>query len=136
MTVSPDTLRVRAVALDLDGTLLDTVHDLAAAVNALLVGWGERPLAMERVRAMIGKGMANLVRRALAESRGVSAEAIEDAEAAEALAGYQARTPQPIGEFARTFMKDPDHIALFMEGVARAESRPPDQSSDADSRQG
>ena len=94
---------VRAVALDLDGTLLDTVHDLAAAVNALLVDWGERPLPTERVRAMVGKGMANLVRRALAESRGVSADAIADDEAREALAGYQAHYQAMLGRHTLVF---------------------------------
>jgi len=35
-SVPARTFEVSAVALDLDGTLLDTVHDLAVAVNALL----------------------------------------------------------------------------------------------------
>ena len=35
---------VGAIAFDLDGTLLDTIHDLAAAVNALLAELGYPPL--------------------------------------------------------------------------------------------
>lgn len=59
---------VRAVLLDLDGTLLDTAPDLAAAANRLLASLGRAPLAEERVRDFIGKGIANLVRRALEET--------------------------------------------------------------------
>ena len=64
-------IRVRAIAFDLDGTLLDTVHDLAAAINTMLDRLGEAPLPKDTIRTMIGKGMANLVRRALAAARGV-----------------------------------------------------------------
>lgn len=39
-------------------------------------------------------------------------------EAREALARYRSLSPQPIEVFARTFMDDPVHIRLFMEGVA------------------
>lgn len=56
---------VDAVAFDLDGTLLDTVHDLAAAVNLLLREQGLAALPKARVRDLVGKGMANLVTRAV-----------------------------------------------------------------------
>jgi phosphoglycolate phosphatase len=56
---------IRAVAIDLDGTLLDTIHDLAAAVNLMLDALGLTPLPQPRIRTFVGKGMANLVRRAL-----------------------------------------------------------------------
>lgn len=56
---------VDAVLLDLDGTLLDTVADLAAATNAMLADLGRPPLALATVAAYVGKGAAVLVHRAL-----------------------------------------------------------------------
>lgn len=103
---------VSAVALDLDGTLLDTVHDLSVAVNALLVEWDLPPLGVERVRALVGKGMANLVRRALGEARAVSPDAIDDDEVAEALAKYQRHYHAILGQHTRIF-------AGVREGLAR-----------------
>ena len=65
---TPTTFRARAVLLDLDGTLLDTVADLAAAVDAMLVELGRAPIGEETVRTYVGKGARVLVRRALAGS--------------------------------------------------------------------
>ncbi len=56
---------VDAVAFDLDGTLLDTIHDLAAAVNTLLAELGYSKLPVAVVRDLVGKGMANLLAHAL-----------------------------------------------------------------------
>jgi phosphoglycolate phosphatase len=56
----------RAVLVDLDGTLIDTAPDLAAAVNAMLAALECAPLEIERVRSFIGEGVAVLVRRSLA----------------------------------------------------------------------
>ena len=55
----------RAVLIDLDGTLLDTVPDLAAAVNAMLDDLGRSTLPVSTVAAYIGKGADVLVHRAL-----------------------------------------------------------------------
>ena len=68
---------VEAIAFDLDGTLLDTVHDLALAMNRLFAERALAPIATARVADLIGKGMPNLVRRAFAE---VSGRAADDAE--------------------------------------------------------
>jgi len=51
--------------IDLDGTLADTVKDLAAATNLMLCELGRAPLAEARVRAFVGKGIPMLVKRAL-----------------------------------------------------------------------
>jgi phosphoglycolate phosphatase len=59
-------LRIKAVMIDLDGTMLDTVADLAVAVNLMLTELGQAPLPEEQVRNFVGKGIPNLVKRALA----------------------------------------------------------------------
>jgi phosphoglycolate phosphatase len=58
---------VRAVLLDLDGTLLDTAPDIAGAANAMLADLGLRPLPAGMIRDFIGQGIARLVERCLAE---------------------------------------------------------------------
>ena len=56
------------VVFDLDGTLVDTAPDLADSLNALLAELGRPPLDVERVKSMIGDGIAMLVERALVAS--------------------------------------------------------------------
>jgi phosphoglycolate phosphatase len=60
----------RAALIDLDGTLLDTAPDLAAAANATLAEMGLAPVEPARVRDFVGRGIAVLVRRALEASLG------------------------------------------------------------------
>src|SRR3546814_15300420 len=57
-----------AVLLDLDGTLLDSIPDLAHAANAMRIELGMTALREEVVATFVGKGVDNLVRRALAGS--------------------------------------------------------------------
>ena len=59
-------LPVKAVMIDLDGTLLDTAKDLAVAVNLMLNQLDRPPLDETLVRTFVGKGIPNLVKRALA----------------------------------------------------------------------
>ena len=58
-------LPVKAVMIDLDGTLLDTVKDLAIAVNLMLDKLSRAPLDEALVRTFVGKGIPNLVKRSL-----------------------------------------------------------------------
>jgi len=69
---------------DLDGTLVDSVPDLAAAVDRMLGQLGREPAGIERVRLWIGNGAAVLVRRALAGD--MRHEGVDDGEAERALA--------------------------------------------------
>ncbi len=52
--------------LDLDGTLIDTAPDLAAAANHVLASLGRPAAPMEKIRSFIGNGVRELMRRALA----------------------------------------------------------------------
>jgi phosphoglycolate phosphatase len=58
----------KAALFDLDGTLVDSVPDIAEAVAALLATEGLPPFPVERVRSMIGRGVRVLVERAFAAS--------------------------------------------------------------------
>lgn len=55
------------VIFDLDGTLVDSLEDLAASVNFMRNQFGLQPLSTEAVRQCIGKGARNLVARTLPE---------------------------------------------------------------------
>ena len=59
-------LRVKAVMIDLDGTLADTIPDLAEAANMMLRELGRPGLERELIRTFVGKGIPKLVERARA----------------------------------------------------------------------
>jgi phosphoglycolate phosphatase len=61
-------LRVKAVMVDLDGTLADTIPDLAAAANMMLKEMGRPQFEESVMRTFVGKGIGRLVERALAGS--------------------------------------------------------------------
>lgn len=57
---------IAAVVWDLDGTLVDSAADIAASLNRLLAEQDLPALGDERIRDMIGEGVATLIRRGLA----------------------------------------------------------------------
>lgn len=80
-------LAVRAVLIDLDGTLLDTVLDLHAAANAMLHDLGRSEISVESIRSYVGRGIPNLVKRVLAGSMAAADDATPPP--AEALASFK-----------------------------------------------
>lgn len=66
---------MRAIVFDLDGTLVDSLPDIAAAANAMLGDLGRTPLDPAVIRGFIGNGVARLVERCLAATGGPPGEA-------------------------------------------------------------
>lgn len=81
----------RAVIFDLDGTLVDTVEDLTAALNQTLAELGLPPHPLMAVRAMVGGGLGKLLGRALGPHAADLDTARRDAAAARLLALYAAK---------------------------------------------
>jgi phosphoglycolate phosphatase len=58
---------ISAVLFDLDGTLIDSVPDLAVAIDIMLQSLGKEPAGEVKVNRWVGNGAAALVKRALAD---------------------------------------------------------------------
>lgn len=61
--------QIHAIAFDLDGTLVDSLVDLAAAANAMRTQLGMTALDAKAVEHYVGDGVAVLVHRALCNAR-------------------------------------------------------------------
>ena len=70
---------LRAALFDLDGTLLDTLHDLADSMNAALVHQGLSAIPTEDYRLLVGTGASELAR--LASAASLSSSGADAAEA-------------------------------------------------------
>jgi phosphoglycolate phosphatase len=61
------------VLFDLDGTLVDSVKDLAGAAGQMMHTLGRAPPAVERVRRYVGNGIERLVHRCLTDDMNADA---------------------------------------------------------------
>lgn len=57
--------KITTVVFDLDGTLLNTLDDLADSTNYALVQFGFPPRSVEEVRSFVGNGVRKLMERAV-----------------------------------------------------------------------
>lgn len=58
----------KLILFDLDGTLVDSVPDLALALNAMLKSLGRESFSVETIRSWVGNGAQTLVKRGLSGS--------------------------------------------------------------------
>lgn len=72
----------RALLFDLDGTLLNTLEDLANACNRVLAAMGHKTHAVPEYRFLVGSGVRILVERMLPAPLGREVETVEAALAA------------------------------------------------------
>jgi phosphoglycolate phosphatase len=102
--MAPEPIAVEAVLFDLDGTLIDTIPDLHAAVCAMLRDMGRPELSLEVVSHFVGRGMHNLVKRSLAGSL----EAANDASPV---------PPEALDSFRRHYARENGRNARLYPGV-------------------
>jgi phosphoglycolate phosphatase len=108
---------IRAAAFDLDGTLVDTVWDLAAALNQTLLMLGAPELAQTQVKSLIGAGVERLVAGGLRASLGVSLT--DAAQIAAALAVFRRNYARAGFRLGKAFPGVPEGLnALSAAGVA------------------
>jgi phosphoglycolate phosphatase len=91
-------VRIRSATIDLDGTLADTVVDLHAACNAMLVELGRAPRSIDSVRSFVGQGMRVLVERCLDGQGSTAAELLE-----QGVAAFRRHYARSNGESSRLF---------------------------------
>lgn len=100
---------IRAVSFDLDGTLVDTAGEIAAALNRTLAELKLPALPQPAVRDLIGRGVRALIERALAQ---VSGDGI-DVDAA--VVRFEAHYAQTVGTSATLFPGVMPGLRLFYE---------------------
>jgi phosphoglycolate phosphatase len=91
---------IQGVLVDLDGTLLDTVPDLAAACNGMMSDLGLHAVSEKQVSEYVGKGAESLVHRCLTSSLDGKAAAQLHAKAMLAFGTNYHRTN---GQYARVY---------------------------------
>ena len=62
-------MQYKAVIFDLDGTLINSLDDLADSANAMLESYGYPTFSVERYRYFVGNGSRKLIERVLPEAK-------------------------------------------------------------------
>lgn len=108
------------VLFDLDGTLVDSVPDLATATDAMLTELGRAPAGIDKVRTWVGNGTPMLVRRALADTLDdQAAKAIPAALFEPALAAFLAAYARCNGDLSQVYKGVADCLAAMTEAGVR-----------------
>ena len=72
-------MEYRAAIFDLDGTLVDSLADLADSANAMLAHYGFRPHDVDAYRYFVGDGSRKLIERILPQERNRDAAFVDEA---------------------------------------------------------
>jgi len=72
-------MNVDLLIIDLDGTLVDSQHDIARAVNETLAVFEHEPLPLSTIAQYVGTGVRGLLDRLLVFGRGIESKIVIDA---------------------------------------------------------
>lgn len=101
---------IRAVIIDLDGTMIDTAPDFLVAINNMRAGFDLAPLELDTVKRFVGKGSENLIHRVLAVD--FSEPQIEK-HFAPALAAYQRHYLAINGDYSTIYLDVIEGLQAF-----------------------
>ena len=93
---------------DLDGTILNTLEDLANAVNFALERHGYPARTLDEVRVFVGNGVAKLISRALPAGT-------DETECAAVLADFKARYREHVNDLTRPYPGIPELLRALRE---------------------
>ncbi|MEO1937739.1 MAG: HAD hydrolase-like protein, partial [Sulfurimonas sp.] len=96
----------KLLIFDFDGTLIDSVPDLASALNEMLHTLGREPFSIETIREWVGNGAQTLVSRALCGSHDFNEASLAQEPLVEAL-----------DIFLEYYEKNPAKETLLYDGV-------------------
>lgn len=97
---------IKGVIFDLDGTLLSTLSDLAAAGNHVLAARGHSVYAEEEYKLMVGNGIPRLIRRMLTGTNARSPREAEEKAAARLPKGLEQAVLQEFMEYYEKHKQD------------------------------
>ncbi len=112
----PLPLAVKAVVIDLDGTLLDTAPDLADAAMAMANELGLPPIDLATVKTYIGNGVSRLVKRVLTRQMDAEPDA---ALFARALPAYEKHYGAHVSRKSRAFPGVVEGLTAFKQAGFR-----------------
>ncbi len=102
----------KAAIFDMDGTILDTLDDLAGSVNHSLALYGYPLRSREEIRAFLGNGMVRLIHLSVPE--GITQE-----EEAAVLAEHKRYYPLHFGDHTRPYEGIPEVLKRLKEAGIR-----------------
>lgn len=106
---------VDALLFDLDGTLVDSIGDLALAANAMLDELGRPARSLDQIRRFVGKGIPKLVERCLADAT------LSNADFEAAVAVFKRHYADTNGRVSQVYPRVVDMLgALRAQGIAMA----------------
>ncbi len=108
-TFQPDQLDL--IMYDLDGTLVDSVPDLAIAIDHMLQEFNLPVAGEEKTRLWVGNGIPSLVRRALADDMAGDMPGVVDEETFQkALTSFQKHYDREVGLHSQLYPGVPEFL--------------------------
>ncbi|MCF1429176.1 MAG: phosphoglycolate phosphatase [Shewanella sp.] len=101
---------IKAIAFDLDGTLIDSVPDLAIATGLTLASQGLPECTEDQVRTWVGNGARTLLRRALTWAQGA---AVSDDELDRVMQDFMQYYSQYLEQHSRLYSGVTDVLQAF-----------------------